>query len=67
MITKPAKIIHFSWKNCMKVSVELLMNLFIKKLNGTMMTNEIIAFTRAEINFGFIVFNLKMIKNYLII
>ena len=62
MSTNPAKIIHFSWKNCIKVSEELLMNLFMKKLNGTMMTNEIMAFTRAEISFGFIDFNLKIVN-----
>ena len=53
--TNTVKINHLSWKNCTKVSSELLMNLFIKKLLGTMIINEIIAFIIAEINFGFII------------
>ena len=53
--TNTVKINHLSWKNCIKVSSELLINLFIKKLIGTMIINEIIAFIIAEINFGFII------------
>ena len=52
--TNTVKINHLSWKNCKKVSSELLMNLFIKKLIGTIMTKDTIAFMIAIISFGFI-------------
>lgn len=52
--TNTVKINHLSWKNCTKVSSELLMNLFMKKLNGTIMTKDTIAFMIAIISFGFI-------------
>jgi len=52
--TNTVKINHLSWKNCTKVSSELLMNLFIKKLIGTIMTKDTIAFMIAIISFGFI-------------
>lgn len=52
--TNIVKINHLSWKNCKKVSSELLMNLFIKKLIGTIMTKDTIAFMIAIISFGFI-------------
>lgn len=53
--TNTVKISHLSWKNCKKVSSELLMNLFMKKLIGTIITKDTIAFIIAEINFGFII------------
>jgi hypothetical protein len=52
--TNTVKINHLSWKNCTKVSSELLINLFIKKLIGTIMTKDTIAFMIAIISFGFI-------------
>lgn len=52
--TNTVKINHLSWKNCKKVSSELLMNLFIKKLIGTIITKDTIAFMIAIISFGFI-------------
>lgn len=52
--TNTIKINHLSWKNCKKVSSELLMNLFMKKLNGTMTIKDTIAFMIAIINFEFI-------------
>jgi len=52
--TNIVKINHLSWKNCKKASSELLMNLFIKKLIGTIMTKDTIAFMIAIISFGFI-------------
>ena len=52
--TNTVKINHLSWKNCKKVSSELLMNLFMKKLIGTIMTKDTIAFMIAIISFGFI-------------
>jgi len=52
--TNTIKINHLSWKNCTKVSSELLMNLFMKKLIGTIMTKDTIAFMIAIISFGFI-------------
>ncbi len=52
--TNTVKINHLSWKNCTKVSSELLMNLFIKKLIGTIITKDTIAFMIAIISFGFI-------------
>ena len=52
--TNTVKINHLSWKNCTKVSSELLMNLFMKKLIGTIMTKDTIAFMIAIISFGFI-------------
>lgn len=52
--TNTVKINHLSWKNCTKVSSELLMNLFMKKLIGTMITKDTIAFMIAIISFGFI-------------
>lgn len=52
--TNTVKINHLSWKNCKKVSSELLINLFIKKLIGTIMTKDTIAFMIAIISFGFI-------------
>lgn len=52
--TNTVKINHLSWKNCKKVSSELLMNLFMKKLIGTMITKDTIAFMIAIISFGFI-------------
>ena len=54
--TNTVKINHLSWKNCTKVSSELLMNLFMKKLIGTMITKDTIAFMIAIISFGFILF-----------
>ena len=52
--TNTVKINHLSWKNCTKVSSELLINLFIKKLIGTIITKDTIAFMIAIISFGFI-------------
>lgn len=52
--TNTVKINHLSWKNCIKVSSELLMNLFMKKLIGTIITKDTIAFMIAIISFGFI-------------
>ena len=52
--TNTVKISHLSWKNCKKVSSELLMNLFMKKLIGTIITKDTIAFMIAIISFGFI-------------
>ena len=52
--TNTVKINHLSWKNCKKVSSELLINLFIKKLIGTIITKDTIAFMIAIISFGFI-------------
>jgi hypothetical protein len=52
--TNTVKINHLSWKNCTKVSSELLMNLFMKKLIGTIITKDTIAFMIAIISFGFI-------------
>ena len=52
--TNTVKINHLSWKNCKKVSSELLMNLFMKKLIGTIITKDTIAFMIAIISFGFI-------------
>ena len=52
--TNTVKISHLSWKNCTKVSSELLMNLFMKKLIGTMITKDTKAFMIAIISFGFI-------------
>lgn len=52
--TNTVKINHLSWKNCTKVSSELLINLFMKKLIGTIMTKDTIAFMIAIISFGFI-------------
>ena len=52
--TNTVKISHLSWKNCTKVSSELLMNLFMKKLIGTIITKDTIAFMIAIISFGFI-------------
>ena len=52
--TNTVKINHLSWKNCKKVSSELLMNLFMKKLIGTIIAKDTIAFMIAIISFGFI-------------
>lgn len=52
--TNTVKINHLSWKNFTKVSSELLMNLFMKKLIGTIITKDTIAFMIAIISFGFI-------------
>ena len=65
--TNTVKISHLSLRNCTKVSSELLMNLFMKKLSGTIITKETTALISAKIILGFIIFSIlnKYIKTNL--